>query len=198
MKTYSNEQEFVKNFAADVKAGENEFSVNGKTFTCTGKNVNKHGQSEYMTDLKDKAVTITVLKKILGITWTAERTTATDNKAETSFILMSDDDIKTKAASVVARISDYLDKAASLSNKYGHNLATVVSAYNDGWLPTICDEIVDGMIDKRNKAAADKAAKDKAAKDKAQQEAKDKAAKAIAAMQEAGLSSEEIKSMLGL
>lgn len=168
MKTFNTEREFVENFATDVKSGETEFTVNGKSFNCAGMEKNSSKQAVYTIQLdgwtEPKKLTMPGLKKVLGVEYTAKRNFAGGEKSGTSVRIKTDEEIKTTAEVAVDRISTAANVLIKAAEKYGLTAAELLVMDKAALSATINAK----MIEARDKAAAEKAAAEqKAAAEKA-------------------------------
>ena len=159
MKTYQSEEEFVKNFAKDIKA-ESEFSVNGKQFTATAGGLNKSKQRTYNVtiDGEKKVYIITQLKSKLGVTWTMDKANNANvnDKAVTKFIDKTDAEIAETAKVEAERVDALIDRLYIIANKWGVDIDALLGADRE-------KALLEVMLARRDAAVAERARKEREA-----------------------------------
>lgn len=139
MKTYSNEQEFVLNFAKDAKEsikvnGKFEAEVNNAVIVVSNMNNNNSSKvTIYTATINGVAFSgsITALKKRLHITYTKEynRNSEAAKSANTKVVIKTDEELA-ETAKVVA---DRIKQAVATINKYANRyLIMFDQLVNDG------------------------------------------------------------------
>lgn len=160
MKTYQSEEEFVKNFAKDIKT-ESEFCVNGKQFTATAGELNKSKQRTYnvVVDGVSNVCNITQLKKMLGVTWTMEKAnnaSGNSDKVITKFIDKTDAEIAETAKVEAERVDALIDRLYTIANKWGVDIDSLLSVDREKALQDV-------MLKRRDAAVAERARKEREA-----------------------------------
>lgn len=142
MKTFNTEREFVENFATDVKGGETEFTVNGKSFTCVSMEKNASKQAVYTVKLDGqtefKKLTMPGLKKVLGVEYTAPRNFAGGEKSgkragqklvsPADYAGKTDDDLRASAAKAAEKAAALVSDLQEIARAYGVPVASFFDA----------------------------------------------------------------------
>lgn len=160
MKTYQSEEQFVKNFAKDVKE-ESQFAVNGRQFTATAGELNKSKQRTYniTIDGEKKVYNITQLKSRLGITWTMEKSnnaSGNSDKVITKFIDKTDAEIAETAKVEAERVDALVNRIYTIADKWGVRMDSLLSAEREQVLR-------EAMERRRDAAVAERARKEREA-----------------------------------
>ena len=160
MKTYQSEEEFVKNFAKDIKE-ESEFCVNGKQFTATAGGVNKSKQRTYdvTIDGEKKVYNITQLKAKLGVTWTMDKANNASGNADkvvTKFIDKTDKEIAETAEVEAKRVDALISRIYAISDRWGVDIDSLLDVDREKALK-------EAMLKRRDAAVAERAKKAKEA-----------------------------------
>lgn len=160
MKTYQSEEEFVKNFAKDVKV-ESEFSVNGKQFTATAGDLNKSKQRTYNVtiDGEKKIYNITQLKSRLGVTWTMDKANnagGNPDKVVTKFIDKTDAEIAETAKVEAERVDALVNKIYTIADRWGVSIDSLLSVDREKALK-------EAMLTRRDAAVAKRMRKEREA-----------------------------------
>lgn len=178
MKTYSNEQEFVLNFAKDAKEslrnGQNfEAVVNDINVIVTGMDNNNSSKVTMYTatiDGKDFTGSITALKKKLNITYTKEYNR--NSEASTKVTIKSDEELAATAKVAAKRIGDAFEILYKASQRYGLSRADMLERTE-----TVESLILDSLKQQRDKVAEAKAEREAKAAAEAKRKAEEAAKK---------------------
>lgn len=176
MKTYQNEEEFVKNFSKDAKEsiksnGKFEAEWNNVNIVITAMDNNNASKvTMYKGTLDGVQFTgsITALKKRLNVTYTKEynRSAASAKSANTRVVIKSDEELQATAENENVRFINAVKTVISIASKYAFsdllnrdNLINIdrdgVLADGDGKTVATIDCIVDVLKLQRDMAKAE-------------------------------------------
>ncbi len=178
MKTYQTEQNFVENFAKDVK-NETSFEVNGKEFCATyvGKNSGMQAIYKVTLDGTEKQMNITQLKKRLGVTYTRECSRTGETKTATRFVEKTDTELVETAQRLTDRVMQAYKVITTVCDNYNLTDNQILDYCAGGMDTSICNSLLAVLRDRQQAIIQARAAKaEQAAKEKAELEAQLEAA----------------------